>query len=68
MKISHAMISEILFIVFFLLFLGFANPNPSADNMFKGIYNGKQCHVADIPAVLGRAWSVGVDRIIVSLL
>lgn len=36
------------------------------DNMFKGIYNGKQCHVADIPAVLARAWSAGVDRIIVT--
>ncbi|XP_072952141.1 uncharacterized protein [Typha angustifolia] len=35
------------------------------DGMFKGIYNGKQCHVADIPAVLARAWSAGVDRIIV---
>ncbi|KAG1368353.1 putative deoxyribonuclease TATDN1 [Cocos nucifera] len=36
------------------------------DNMFKGIYNGRQCHVADIPAVLARAWSAGVDRIIVT--
>ncbi|XP_073005088.1 uncharacterized protein [Typha latifolia] len=36
------------------------------DGMFKGIYNGKQCHVADIPAVLARAWSAGVDRIIVT--
>ncbi|XP_010907352.1 uncharacterized protein [Elaeis guineensis] len=36
------------------------------DNMFKGIYNGRQCHVADIPAVLARAWRAGVDRIIVT--
>ncbi|XP_058105268.1 uncharacterized protein LOC131248813 isoform X2 [Magnolia sinica] len=36
------------------------------DNMFKGIYNGRQCHAADIPAVLTRAWSSGVDRIIVT--
>lgn len=37
-----------------------------ADYMFKGIYNGRQCHAADIPAVLARAWSAGVDRIIVT--
>jgi TatD DNase family protein len=36
-----------------------------SDGMFKGIYNGRQCHVADIPAVLSRAWTAGVDRIIV---
>ncbi|XP_057506652.1 uncharacterized protein LOC130789889 [Actinidia eriantha] len=36
------------------------------DNMFKGIYNGKQHHVSDIAAVLSRAWSAGVDRIIVT--
>ncbi|KAK2968940.1 hypothetical protein RJ640_003627 [Escallonia rubra] len=36
------------------------------DNMFKGIYNGKQCHLPDISAVLSRAWSAGVDRIIVT--
>ncbi|XP_077245177.1 tatD related DNase [Tasmannia lanceolata] len=36
------------------------------DSMFKGIYNGRQCHVADIPAVLTRAWTAGVDRIIVT--
>ncbi|XP_050228135.1 uncharacterized protein LOC126677517 [Mercurialis annua] len=36
------------------------------DAMFKGIYNGKQCHVADIATVLSRAWSAGVDRIIVT--
>ncbi|CAL9153159.1 uncharacterized protein LOC103993977 [Musa acuminata AAA Group] len=36
------------------------------DYMFKGIYNGRQCHAADIPAVLARAWSAGVDRIIVT--
>jgi TatD DNase family protein len=33
--------------------------------MFKGIYHGKKCHAADIPAVLARAWAAGVDRIIV---
>ncbi|KAG6515814.1 hypothetical protein ZIOFF_026245 [Zingiber officinale] len=38
------------------------------DSMFKGIYNGRQCHAADIPTVLARAWSAGVDRIIVMLL
>ncbi|KAL8217067.1 hypothetical protein R6Q57_023904 [Mikania cordata] len=32
--------------------------------MFKGVYNGKQCHLAGIAAVLSRAWSAGVDRII----
>ncbi|KAF5750594.1 putative deoxyribonuclease TATDN1-like [Tripterygium wilfordii] len=36
------------------------------DGMFKGIYNGKQCHATDIAAVLSRAWSTGVDRIIVT--
>ncbi|XAR64790.1 hypothetical protein NMG60_11008628 [Bertholletia excelsa] len=36
------------------------------DNMFKGIYNGKHYHIADIPAVLSRAWSAGVERIIVT--
>ncbi|KAF8395471.1 hypothetical protein HHK36_019417 [Tetracentron sinense] len=36
------------------------------DSMFKGIYNGKQSHVSDIAAVLSRAWSAGVDRIIVT--
>lgn len=36
--------------------------------MFKGIYNGRQCHAADIPTVLSRAWSAGIDRIIVMLL
>lgn len=35
--------------------------------MFKGVYNGKQCHLPDIAAVLTRAWNAGVDRIIVSL-
>uniref|UniRef100_A0A0D3GMF4 Uncharacterized protein n=1 Tax=Oryza barthii TaxID=65489 RepID=A0A0D3GMF4_9ORYZ len=33
--------------------------------MFRGIYHGKQCHAADIPAVLARAWAAGVDRIII---
>ncbi|KAG0477087.1 hypothetical protein HPP92_013928 [Vanilla planifolia] len=36
------------------------------DGMFKGLYNGKQYHAGDIPAVLSRAWSAGVDRIIVT--
>jgi TatD DNase family protein len=36
------------------------------DGMFKGIYNGKPCHVSDIAAVLTRAWNAGVDRIIVT--
>ncbi|XP_019153760.1 PREDICTED: putative deoxyribonuclease TATDN1 [Ipomoea nil] len=36
------------------------------DSMFKGIYNGKQYHAADIQAVLKRAWTAGVDRIIVT--
>ncbi|XP_047312221.1 deoxyribonuclease TATDN1 [Impatiens glandulifera] len=36
------------------------------DSMFKGIYNGKQQHIADISTVLSRAWSAGVDRIIVT--
>lgn len=40
----------------------------TTDNMFKGIYNGKQCHVPDIAAVLTRAWTAGVDRIIVKIL
>uniref|UniRef100_A0A0E0EID5 Uncharacterized protein n=1 Tax=Oryza meridionalis TaxID=40149 RepID=A0A0E0EID5_9ORYZ len=31
-----------------------------------GIYHGKQCHAADIPAVIARAWAAGVDRIIVT--
>ncbi|KAL6559136.1 hypothetical protein OROHE_006505 [Orobanche hederae] len=36
------------------------------DGMFRGMYNGKQHHVADIAAVLSRAWNAGVDRIIVT--
>ncbi|XP_057438917.1 uncharacterized protein LOC130730817 [Lotus japonicus] len=36
------------------------------DGMFKGIYNGKQYHVADIQNVLTRAWAAGVHRIIVT--
>ncbi|GFQ01429.1 putative deoxyribonuclease tatdn1 [Phtheirospermum japonicum] len=36
------------------------------DGMFRGMYNGKQHHVADIAAMLSRAWSAGVDRIIVT--
>lgn len=38
----------------------------NADGMFRGIYHGKQYHAADIAAVLSRAWSAGVQRIIVS--
>ncbi|EEC82955.1 hypothetical protein OsI_27947 [Oryza sativa Indica Group] len=34
--------------------------------MFRGIYHRKQCHAADIPAVIARAWAAGVDRIIVT--
>lgn len=40
--------------------------NCNSDSMFKGIYNGKQYHAADIQAVLKRAWTAGVDRIIVN--
>ncbi|GFP84818.1 putative deoxyribonuclease tatdn1 [Phtheirospermum japonicum] len=36
------------------------------DGMFRGMYNGKPHHVADIAAVLSRAWSTGVDRSIVT--
>lgn len=36
------------------------------DDMFKGIYNGKQMHPPDIGAVLARAWEAGVQRIIVT--
>ncbi|KAK1562496.1 hypothetical protein Q3G72_012815 [Acer saccharum] len=36
------------------------------DGMFKGMYHGKQCHVSDIATVLNRAWTSGVDRIIVT--
>ncbi|GJZ27509.1 putative deoxyribonuclease TATDN1 [Tanacetum coccineum] len=36
------------------------------DGMFKGVYNGKQCHLPDIAHVLARAWTAGVDRIIVT--
>ncbi|KAL0338692.1 UNVERIFIED_CONTAM: putative deoxyribonuclease TATDN1 [Sesamum angustifolium] len=38
----------------------------SSNSMFRGMYNGKQYHVADIATVLSRAWSAGVDRIIVT--
>ncbi|KAG0483752.1 hypothetical protein HPP92_011836 [Vanilla planifolia] len=34
------------------------------DGMFRGFYHGNQFHPGDIPAVLSRAWSAGVDRII----
>lgn len=47
---------------------GYETPNIYyTDGMFKGIYNGKQCHLADISTVLSRAWSAGVDRIIVNI-
>ncbi|KAF3781359.1 putative deoxyribonuclease [Nymphaea thermarum] len=36
------------------------------DGMFKGIYNNRRCHAADLPVVLQRAWNAGVDRIIVT--
>ncbi|KAG8376800.1 hypothetical protein BUALT_Bualt09G0101600 [Buddleja alternifolia] len=36
------------------------------DSMFRGMYNGKQYHVSDIASVLARAWTAGVDRIIVT--
>ncbi|CAA0837823.1 TatD related DNase [Striga hermonthica] len=36
------------------------------DGMFRGMYNGKQYHVADVAAVLSRAWNAGVDRIVVT--
>ncbi|CAM8880306.1 unnamed protein product [Rhodiola kirilowii] len=39
---------------------------PDLNGMFKGIYNGKQYHKEDIAAVLSRAWSAGVERIIVT--
>ncbi|CAI0402220.1 unnamed protein product [Linum tenue] len=31
------------------------------DGMFRGTYNGKQHHVADIPAVLTRAWNASLS-------
>lgn len=34
------------------------------DDMFRGVYNGKKKHEEDIDAVLARAASMGVDRII----
>ncbi|XP_075502194.1 uncharacterized protein LOC142540139 isoform X1 [Primulina tabacum] len=36
------------------------------DGMFRGMYNGKHYHVADISTVLSRAWNAGVNRIIVT--
>ncbi|CAA6653744.1 unnamed protein product [Spirodela intermedia] len=36
------------------------------DGMFRGVYNGRQCHAADISNVLRRAWAAGVERIIVT--
>ncbi|KAH7425178.1 hypothetical protein KP509_11G043400 [Ceratopteris richardii] len=36
------------------------------DGMFKGIYNGKSYHVPDLRSVFERAWTAGVDRIIVT--
>ncbi|KAJ7551825.1 hypothetical protein O6H91_06G030500 [Diphasiastrum complanatum] len=37
-----------------------------SDGMFRGVYHGKQYHVADLGAVLARAWDAGVNRIIVT--
>ena len=36
------------------------------DEMFRGIYNGKQAHTDDLDTVLERAWSGGVEKIIVT--
>ncbi|KAG6554833.1 hypothetical protein Mapa_003416 [Marchantia paleacea] len=36
------------------------------DGMFKGLYNGRQQHAADLSIVLKRAWDAGVERIIVT--
>ncbi|KAG0481320.1 hypothetical protein HPP92_012178 [Vanilla planifolia] len=36
------------------------------DGMFRGFYHGNRFHPGDIPAVLSRAWSAGVDRIIIT--
>ncbi|CAK7342065.1 unnamed protein product [Dovyalis caffra] len=38
----------------------------ACNGMFRGIYNGKQYHAADIASILSRAWNAGVDRIIVT--
>ena len=36
------------------------------DGMFRGLYRGKQAHPDDYTSMLERAWSVGVDRIMVT--
>ncbi|EEH53723.1 uncharacterized protein MICPUCDRAFT_10952, partial [Micromonas pusilla CCMP1545] len=36
------------------------------DAMFAGEYHGKRYHDADLPAVLRRAWNVGVEKIVVT--
>eukprot|EP00116_Pleurobrachia_bachei_P000176 sb/3460438/ len=36
------------------------------DSMFRGVYRGKTVHVDDYAAMMDRAWSVGVEKIIVT--
>mmetsp|Transcript_53739 Transcript_53739/g.78489 ORF Transcript_53739/g.78489 Transcript_53739/m.78489 type:complete len:104 (-) Transcript_53739:399-710(-) len=36
------------------------------DPMFQGIYHGSRKHEADLGAVLDRAWSNGVEKIIIT--
>lgn len=35
--------------------------------MFQGIYNGTQKHVADLDVVLNRAWTTGMEKIIITV-
>lgn len=35
--------------------------------MFQGVYNGNQKHEADLNHVLDRAWSTGMDKIILTV-
>lgn len=35
--------------------------------MFQGIYNGSQKHVADLDVVLDRAWTTGLEKIIITV-
>lgn len=37
------------------------------DGMFQGIYNGSQKHPDDLDIVLERAWTSGLDKIIVTV-
>lgn len=37
------------------------------DKMFQGIYNGEQKHPADYDDVLNRAWSAGLDKMIITV-